>query len=74
MLEIKKTVKYDGKLKGLHFEGNNLIDDNGEIFDLNNHLKAAYGDSYFDISITSKEEEILEIEVDNEVDYEDLDI
>lgn len=68
-MDVKKTVKWDGKLKGLHFEGNELIDENGEIIDLNKHMKAAYGDKTFDLSVTAKEEEILEIEV-NEDDEE----
>ena len=65
-MDVKKTVKWDGKLKGLHFEGNELIDENGEIIDLNKHMKAAYGDKFFDLSVTAKEEEILEIEVKEE--------
>lgn len=65
-MEIKKVTKWDGKIKGLHFEGNELIDENGEIVDLNKHMKAAYGDRYFDISSTAKEEEILEIEVNED--------
>lgn len=65
-MDVKKTVKWDGKLKGLHFEGNELIDENGEIIDLNKHMKAAYGDKTFDLSVTAKEEEILEIEVDED--------
>ena len=68
-MDVKKTVKWDGKLKGLHFEGNELIDENGEVIDLNKHMKAAYGDKTFDLSVTAKEEEILEIEVFEE--YED---
>lgn len=69
MIELKRTIKLDGKLKGLHFEGNELIDENGEIIDLNKYMKAAYGDKTFDLSVTAKEEEILEIEV-NEDDEE----
>lgn len=69
-MDVKKTVKWDGKLKGLHFEENELIDENGEIIDLNKHMKAAYGDKTFDLSVTAKEEEILEIEVSDEDDEE----
>lgn len=65
-MDVKKTVKWDGKLKGLHFEGNELIDENGEVIDLNKHMKAAYGDKTFDLSVTAKEEEIVEIFVDEE--------
>lgn len=61
-MEVKKTTKIDGKLKSLHFEGNALIDENGEIVELEKYLKAAYGDKYFDVSFTTKEEEILEID------------
>jgi hypothetical protein len=65
-MDVKKTVKWDGKLKGLHFEGNELIDENGEVIDLNKHMKAAYGDKTFALSVTAKEEEIVEIFVDEE--------
>lgn len=71
-MEIKKVVKWDGKLKGLHFVENDLIDENGEVIDLNKHMKAAYADRTFDLSVTAKEEEILEIDVDNEVDIDEL--
>lgn len=67
-MDVKKTVKHDGKLKGLHFEGNELIDENGEIIELNKCMKVAYGDKVFDISVTAKEEEIIEYEM---ADYED---
>ena len=67
MIEIKKVTKWDGKLKGLHFEWNILIDENGEIINLNDYMKAAYADKVFDVSVTAKEEEILEVEV-NEMD------
>lgn len=70
MIEIKKVIKWDGKLKGLHFEGNELIDENGEIINLNEHMKAAYDDKVFDLSVTAKEEEILEIEIEEELDEE----
>ena len=63
-MELKKTTKFDGKLKALHFEGDDLVDENGEIIDLNKHMKAAYGDRYFDLSVTAKEEEIIEVELD----------
>lgn len=70
MIELKKTTKFDSKMKGLHFEGSSLIDENGEIIDIAKHLKAAYGDKYFDLSTTSKVEEIEEIEIDIEEDEE----
>lgn len=70
MIELKKTTKFDSKMKGLHFEGSDLIDENGEIIDIAKHLKAAYGDKYFDLSTTSKVEEIEEIEVEDIEDEE----
>ena len=63
-MEVKKTTKWDGKLKDLHFEGETLINEDGEVIDLNKHMKAAYGDRMFTVSVTAKEEEILEIEVE----------
>ena len=66
MIELKRTTKLDGKLKGLHFENDLLIDENGEVIDIAKHLKAAYEDRYFDLSVTTKEEEILEIDVEDE--------
>ena len=63
MIEVKRTTKWDGKIKGLHFEGSTLIDENGEVVNLNEWMKAAYSDRTFDLSVTAKEEEILEVEV-----------
>lgn len=71
MIELKRTTKIDGKLKGLHFEGNELIDENGEVIDLNKHMKAAYGDKYFDLSVTTKEEELISVFTDEEREYMD---
>ena len=70
-MEIKKVIKWDGKIKGLHFEGNDLIDENGEVIDLNKYMKAAYADRTFDLSVTAKEEEIVDVDVDV-VDIDDL--
>lgn len=64
-MDIKRITKWDGKLKGLHFEGNDLIDENGEVINLNEHMKDAYDDKTFDLSVTAKEEEILECEIEN---------
>ena len=50
----------------MHFEGNELIDENGEVIDLNKHMKAAYGEKSFDLSVTAKEEELIEIDTDIE--------
>ena len=70
MIEIKKITKWDGKLKGLHFEGNELVDENGEIINLNEYMKTAYIDKRFDLSVTAKEEEILELEIEEDSDEE----
>ena len=69
-MEIKKITKWDGKLKGLHFEGYELIDENGEVINLNECMRAAYGEKTFDVSSTAKEEEILEVEVNTEDEEE----
>ena len=68
MMELKKTTKYDCKLKSLHFEGNTLLDADGVVIDIVKHLQAAYEDKFFDLSMTSKVEVIEEIEV--EIDEE----
>lgn len=65
MLELKLTKKWDGKIKGLHFEDGVLIDENGEVVNLNEWMKAAYGDRPFDLSTTAKEEEIIECNVED---------
>ena len=39
-MDVKKTIKWDGKIKGLHFEENELIDENGEVVNLNEWMKA----------------------------------
>lgn len=69
-MELKKTIKWDGKLKDLHFEGDALIDENGEVIDLNKYMKAAYGNKAFTISVSAKEEEILEVEVELDEELE----
>lgn len=39
-----KTVKYDGKLKGLHMVDEQLVDMDGEIIDILDIFEKAYGD------------------------------
>ena len=65
-MELKKRTTYDGRLKDLHFEWNLLIDENWEVIDIAKYLKAAYGDRNFNLSTTAKEEEILDIEVEED--------
>lgn len=72
MMEVKKTVKYDGKLKGIHIVDNNIVDAEGEIIDLISVLSKVYKDSYFDLSTTTKEEEIIDVEEAEEIDIDDL--
>lgn len=73
MLELKKTTKWDGKLKGIRIENDEIVDGDGVIIDLIDVLKKCYGDSTFDLSTTTKIEEIIELaDEDDEVDIEDL--
>lgn len=71
MAELKKTTKYDMKLKGLCFEGDELVNEDGEIIDLIGCLKAAYRGKFFDVSSTAKEEELLEVETNDDDGYEE---
>lgn len=58
-MELKKTVKYDGKLKGLHMVDGQLVDADGEILGI---FEKAYGDKPFDMSTTTKTEEIINLD------------
>lgn len=60
-MELKKTVKYDGKLKGLHMVEGKLVDMDGEIIDVLDIFEKAYGDKPFDMS-TTKTEEIINLD------------
>lgn len=72
MLELKKTTKWDGKLKGIRIEDGQIVDGDGVIIDLVDVLQKAYGDSTFDLSTTTKMEEIIDLTEDEEVDADDL--
>lgn len=72
MLELKKTTKWDGKLKGVRIVDNQVVDFEGEIIDLYAVLEKAYGDQTFDLSTTTKVEEIIDLDEPDEVDIEDL--
>ena len=61
-MELKKTVKYDGKLKGLHMVDEQLVDMDGEIIDILDIFEKAYGDKPFDMSTTTKTEEIINLD------------
>jgi len=79
MMEVKKTTKYDGKLKGVRIVNNNIVDADGEIIDLVSVLSKVYGDNGFDLSTTCKEEEIIDVDdaeeaiigEDGDIIYED---
>ena len=72
MLELKKTTKWDGKLKGIRIEDGQIVDGDGVIIDICAVLERAYGDSTFDLSTTTKMEEIIDLEEDDEVDIDEL--
>ena len=72
MMEVKKTIKYDGKLKGIRVVDKTIVDAEGEVVDLVAILAKVYGENIFDLSTTCKEEEIIDAEPDVEVDIEDL--
>lgn len=69
MIEVKKTTKYDGKLKCTHIVNKNIVDEEGEVIDLITVLSKVYGDNFFDLSTTCKEEEHIELD---DVDEEDF--
>lgn len=72
MFEVKKTTKYDGKLKEVHIVDGNIVDSEGEIIDVISILSKVYGEGYFDLSTTCKEEEYIDtdIEIENDEDEE----
>lgn len=61
-MELKKTVKYDGKMKSLHMIDGKLVDMNGEIIDILEVFEKAYGDIPFDLSTTTKTEEKIDLD------------
>ena len=61
MLELKKTTKWDGKLKDIRIVDGKIVDSDGEIVDLMAILSAAYGDMTFNLTMSAKEEETIEI-------------
>lgn len=61
-MELKKTVKYDGKIKALHMVDGKLVDMNGEIIDILEIFEKAYGDMPFDLSTTTKSEEKIDLD------------
>lgn len=68
-MELKKTVKYDGKIKGLHMVEGQLVDQNGEIIDILSVLQKAYGETPFDLSTTTKTEETINLDEEDDGQY-----
>lgn len=62
-MELKKSLSLTSKLKKIMFVDDKLVDENGEFIDLLAILKQFYGEEHpFDLSVSSKEEEIIEYE------------
>lgn len=61
-INIKKSISWNGKLKKLQLAENQIVDEYGEVVDVIDVLKQFYADKEFEISITAKEEEIMEYE------------
>lgn len=59
-MEIKKSITYSGKLKGISFVNGRLVDEDGIVIDLMTTLQNVYGDKPFDLSTTSKKEELID--------------
>lgn len=61
-MDVKKTIKFDGKLKAVHMMNGKVIDMNGEVVDILNDFEKTYGDIPFDISTTTKIEEAIDLD------------
>lgn len=59
-MDFKKTIKYDGKIKGLHIVDGELVNLDGEIIDIIGILEKVYGEKPFDLSTTTKTEESID--------------
>ena len=59
-MDFKKTIKYDGKIKGLHIVDGELVNLDGEIIDNISILERVYGEKPFDLSTTTKTEESID--------------
>lgn len=71
-MELKKTTKWDGKLKDVRIVNNQLMDSDGVIIDIIDILSKAYGDLAFTISVSAKQEEIIDLDEPDEVYIGDL--
>lgn len=61
-MDVKKSTIWKGALKKLQFNDGQIVDEHGEIIDLINILRQFYEDKVFEISVSAKEEEIIEYE------------
>lgn len=61
-INVKKSVSWSGKLKKLQLFDDKIVDEYGETVDLIAVLKQFYSDKEFEISISAKEEQIMEYE------------
>ena len=59
-MEIKKSITYNGKLKGVSFVGGQLMDEDGVVIELMHILQNVYGEKPFDISTSSKTEQLID--------------
>lgn len=63
MSEVKKTTKWDVKLKDIRFDEDGiLVDDLENEIDLGATLKAAFGANLFTLSASAKEEEVQDLD------------
>jgi len=65
-MSFKKQTTYTGKLKQLKIFDGNFVDESGEVINLVEILANVYGDMAFDLSTTSKSEEDIDAEPDEE--------
>lgn len=69
-MEIKRTIKTDMVLKNAKLVAGNVVDDTGEIVDLNETIYKIYGeDVEFKLTLTRSTSEELDIE---EINADDL--
>ena len=61
-MEIKKSITYNGKLKGISFVNGKLVDEDGVVIQLMTILQNVYGDKPFDLSTSTKTEQIIDAE------------
>ena len=66
-MDVKKMTTWKGTLKKLQFHEGQIVDEHGEIVDLIGILKTFYEDKMFEISVSAKEEELLEYEEEMDI-------